>query len=274
MSPARRSSPTGFARTSAKTDSLHPARPVLPEPLRERRERPGIERLARLSHQVHVVVQVVDAREHRAEHFAATVEVVQVSAREVLAGVARTAHVGRRLIRFVARVAQLEVTEAREQVAVARIARRHHAIEHVDAGLHAFDQVFRRAHAHQVARLVRRQPVRRVRDDLLHQWLGLADADAADRITRKVERDQRIERRFAQVLEHAALHDAEQCVRVLQRRVFHQAALRPPQAQFHRDARLAFGRDVALGFIRRALVELHHDVAVEHALHLHADFRR
>jgi hypothetical protein len=114
----------------------------------------------------------------------------------------------------VARVAQAQVAEAGEEVAVARVARGHHAVEHVDAAGHAFDQVFRRAHAHQVARLVRRQPVRRVRHDAQHLVLGLADADAAHRVARQVELDQRRQRLFAQVLEHAALHDAEQRVRV------------------------------------------------------------
>ena len=49
---------------------------------------------------------------------------------------------------------------------------------------------------------------------------------------------------------------------------------RPAQAQLHRGARLALGRDVALGLVRRAFVELHDDVAVEHALDLHAHLGR
>ena len=93
-------------------------------------------------------------------------------------------HIDGPLVGLVARVADLQVAEAREQMAVACVARRHHAVEHVDAGGHTFDQVFRRAHAHQVTRLVGRQAVRRVRHDALHLGLGLAHADTADRITR------------------------------------------------------------------------------------------
>ena len=42
-------------------------------------------------------------------------------------------------------------------MAVARVAGRHHAVEHVDAARHRLDDVLRLAHAHQVARLVGRQ---------------------------------------------------------------------------------------------------------------------
>ena len=52
------------------------------------------------------------------------------------------------------------------------------------------------------------------------------------------------------------------------------AALRPAPAQLHRETRFGLGRDVALGVVGRALVELHHDVAVEQRLDLHRDFGR
>ena len=89
------------------------------------------------------------------------------------------------------RILDLDVAIAGKNPAVTRIAGRHHAIEHVDAGFDRENQVFRRADAHQVARLVRRQAVRRVRHDALHFFLGLADADAADGVAGQVERDQR-----------------------------------------------------------------------------------
>ena len=183
-------------------------------------EAAGVQRLAHLAHQVQVVVQVVDAGQHRPQHLAAAVQVVQVGAAEAgcRCGSCRSGRAAARRLRC--GVADLQVAEAREQVAVARVARGHHAVEHVHALRHAFDQVFRRAHAHQVARLVRRQPVRRVRHDAQHLVLGLADADAADRVAGQVQRGQRVQRFLAQVLEHAALHDAEQRVRVLEPREF------------------------------------------------------
>jgi hypothetical protein len=54
-----------------------------------------------------------------------------------------------------------------------------------------------------------------VGDDAAHFLLRLADAHTTDRITRQIERCQRLQRLFAQGLVHAALHDAEEGVRVL-----------------------------------------------------------
>ena len=59
---------------------LNSARPVFPEAIYERRQRPGFKRRAHLAHQVQVVVQVVDAGQHGAQHFAAALQMVQVSA--------------------------------------------------------------------------------------------------------------------------------------------------------------------------------------------------
>ncbi len=56
----------------------------------------------------------------------------------------------------------------------------------------AFDQAFSRAHAHQVARLVGRQAMRRVRHDALHFFFRLADADTANGIAGQVHLDQRV----------------------------------------------------------------------------------
>jgi hypothetical protein len=102
-----------------------------------------------------------------------------------------------------------------------------------------------------------------VRHDLQHLVLGLAHAHAAHGVAGEVHLHQLVERLLAQVLEHAALHDAEQRVGVLQFRELGLAALGPAQRELHRRAGLAFGGEVALGVIRRAFVELHDDVAVE-----------
>ena len=220
-------------------------------------------------------MQVVDAREHRPQHLAAAVQVVQVSpAHTSAAGVAAAGLVDRPGIGLVASVADAQVTEAGEQMAVAGVARGHHAVEHVDAAGHALDQVFGRAHAHQVARFVCRQPVRGVRHDAQHLVLGLAHADAANRVARQVERGQRFDRLLAQVLKHAALDDAEQRVAVFQPVELGDTAPGPAQAQLHRRPGLRLGGQHPFALVRRALVELHHDVAVEQGLHLHADLGR
>src|SRR3989442_3247778 len=54
------------------------------------------DRLAQPAHQILVIVQIMNRREHRSEHLAAAVEMAQVGAREaVAAGVARTGIVER-----------------------------------------------------------------------------------------------------------------------------------------------------------------------------------
>src|ERR1700690_3111017 len=87
-------------------------------------------------HQLLVVVKVVQGGEACAEDFAAAHQMVQVGAGKVSAGVAKAGLVHRHGVVAIAGVADAQVTEAREQNAVARIARGHYAIEHVDAALH------------------------------------------------------------------------------------------------------------------------------------------
>ena len=50
----------------------------------------------------------------------------------------------------------------REQMTVARIAGGHHAIEHINAPAHCFDNIRRRAHAHQIPGPVGRQALRQI----------------------------------------------------------------------------------------------------------------
>ena len=168
------------------------------------------------------------------EDLVGAVQVVQVGAREVPAGVAAAGLVQRARVGAVARVLDLHVAEAREEPAVARVAGRHDAVEHVDAGGDRVDEVLRRAHAHQVARPVRGQPRRRVGDDARHVLLGLAHRDAADGVAVEADGLQRLARFVAQVLVHAALHDAEERVGVAL--VGLPRALRPAQRQPHRLA--------------------------------------
>ncbi len=232
-------------------------------------------------------MQVVDGGQHGAEHFAAAVQVVQVSATESVAPtlvprharsartrMAGTAGVQRLRVGLVAGVTQLQVAIAGEHGAVACIAGGHDAVKHVHAIGHALHQVFGRAHAHQVARLVRRQAVRRVRHDLQHLVFGLAHAHAAHGVARKVHLHQRVQRFLAQVLKHAALHNAKQRVGVAQALKFVFAAQCPAAAHLHALARLGLGGDVALGFVRGALVELHDDVRIQNRLNLHAHLGR
>ena len=83
-----------------------------------------------------------------------------------------------------------------------------------------------------------------------------------------------MKRLFAQVLIHAALNDAEKRVRVPEAVEFVLAALRPAKRHAHRIRRLLLSRGLAVDFVRRTFVKLHHDVGIQHSLDPHRLFRR
>jgi hypothetical protein len=58
----------------------------------------------------------------------------------------------------VARVLDIDAAFAREHLAVSRIPRRQDTIEQIDPSRHHLDEVFRRASAHQIPRLIDGQP--------------------------------------------------------------------------------------------------------------------
>ena len=223
-------------------------------------------------------MQVVDAGQHRPQHFAAAVQVVQIGAAESGAptsgprhagvagtGVAGAGGIQRLRIGFVAGVADLQIAKAGEQRAVASIARGHNAVKHINSVLHAGNQVLGRTHAHQVMRLVGGQARANVAQKPQHVFLGLAHTQAAHGDTGKVQRLQARQRLLAQVLKHTALHDAEQGIWVRQPGKLGLAALGPAQAQEHGSARLGLRGHPAFGSglyrqVRGALIELHHDV--------------
>ena len=194
---------------------------------------------------------------------------MQIGTGKLAAGVAAATGVERAGIELVAGVLDLDVAEAREQVAVAGVARRHHAVEHVDAGLDRADEVFRRADAHQVARLVGWQARRDVGEDAHHVLFRLADRQAADGHAVEADVVQSGQRLVAQVFVHASLDDAEQRVGIFQLVVFVARTLRPAHAHAHR-----LGRFLVRCRIGGAFVEDHDDVGIQHFLDLHRDFRR
>src|SRR6185436_4976060 len=82
-------------------------------------------------HQVKVEVEVMDGEERRAGHLARGEEVAQIRAAEMTAGVAAAVGVGRQRILGVLGVLDDERAVARQELAVARVARGEHAVEHV-----------------------------------------------------------------------------------------------------------------------------------------------
>ena len=151
--------------------------------------------------------------------------------------------------------------------AIAGDARRIDAVKHVDAARDTLDEVVGRADAHEIARLVFRQERRRVFEHFIHEFGRLADGQAADCIARQVHVHELCRVPFAQILVHAALHDAKQAL--IRGRHDCLAPLGPAL----RALRRGFGI-VVIGRIRHALVKCHDDVGAKAHLRLHRDFGR
>src|SRR5690606_37017443 len=139
-----------------------------------------------------------------------------------------------------------------EVVAVARVAGRHDAVEHVHAPRHRLDQVLGPAHPHQVARAVFGQLRHGVFEHGVALGLGLADGQAADGVAVEADRLEPLGRTRAQVAVDAALDDAEQGGVVAL--VGLVRALRPAQRQLHRALHHAYVDRPAVDAHRRALV--------------------
>ena len=153
---------------------------------------------------------------------------------------------------------------------MAAVARRHHAVEHVDAARDRFEDVVGRADAHQIARPVGRQLRRRLLDHRQHHVLRLADRKAADGVALEIRcRPARARSRRAArgssppcTMPNSALPG----LRALEGAL---AALGPAQRQLHRALDLVARRRQP-----QAFVELHGDVGAEQPLDLDRALRR
>src|SRR5207244_9331489 len=124
--------------------------------------------------------------------------------------VAAATRVGGARVLRVSRGLDLQPASPGEEQAVARHARGQHAVEQVDAGEHAAEEVLRRADAHEVPRLVRRQELRRVRYAVPRLARVLADREAAQGVAGEIESSDLGRVALAQVALQASLDDAEQ----------------------------------------------------------------
>ena len=89
---------------------------------------------ARAPRQVEVVLQVVHGRQAVVEQLLGVKEVREVGAAVPRAAFARAAVLDGARVVAVLRVGDVDAAGAHEELPVARVARRHHAVEHVDAG--------------------------------------------------------------------------------------------------------------------------------------------
>src|SRR5690625_3735854 len=222
--------------------------------------------LAQRVHQLQVVMQIVNGGQPVPENLVAAVEVAQIGARKIAAGIAAAVRIHRPGVPGVAGVANSEHAAAGKQMPVAGIAGGHYAIEHVDAALHAVQKVFGPPHAHQVARPVLRQQRTGGFQHGVALVCGLAHAQAADGVAVKANNLQPFGGTLAQVRIHAALDNAEQRRRVAPVGLFR--SFSPAQGQLHGLTGLFFS-----GRVRRAFVKNHDDVRAQRTLYFHGLFR-
>ena len=224
-------------------------------------------------------MQVVQGVEAEREDLAGLEQVAEVGACERAAGVTGARRVDRSVVVGVAGVADDELAPAREEEPVPCGPGREHAVEHVDARRHAGEEVLGRPDAHEVARLVRRQP--RARRARRPPTSARAPRPPRSRRARSQGGRARPPPRWRARAgrEEPALRDPEE-------RAWGSAA--PSSASPPRDARHASRQRTsqrcvrasdslvirAVGERRRALVERHDDVRAERLLHLDRPLRR
>src|SRR4051812_16412863 len=111
----------------------------------------------------------------------------QVSARITTAHGAMASLVHRPAVAAVAGVLDADFAPAGKERPVARVARGHHTIEHINPAGDGVDYVFGRADSHQVSRLVFGKPGRDMRDYIKHRALFFADRQPADCVPVKAD---------------------------------------------------------------------------------------
>src|SRR6478735_280557 len=214
-----------------------PVRPALSRKAAQRfrlecLEHPRFDGLSRPAHQAAVETQVVNAEQPMREDLASHVQMAQVGAtvatcaRDAVAGLVEWSRVV-----LVARVLDHDLARLGEDLTVSRVARRHHAVEQIDADTHRPQEVGGRAHAHQVTNALGVEPGRDFGQRAMHRVVRLTDTEAAE--------GQSLEREFAELAQMtqpklhvgATLHDAEHRLAWATR---DQAALRPARRALER----------------------------------------
>ena len=205
------------------------------------------------------------AEELPAEVLAALREVMQVGPRVARTGRAGAERIERGVGEFVHASAQLQKSARRESGPALRDLRGDDAIKHVHAAVHGFEDVERRADAHEVARAIKREKLCGEFAGVLAFAAALADGEAAD--GESIEWHLREPRRALspQVRKQRALHDRKYRLRRIAAR--RETACGPALCDLQRGACGVFIRSRG-----DALVERHHDVAADRALGLDAHF--
>jgi len=150
---------------------------------------------------------------------------------------------------------------------------RHHTVEHVHPALDAFEDVHRRAYAHQITRTVLRQYGVDHFDHLVHDLRRFAHGQSADGVTVGVVLLHVLRGPGAQVRVGASLHDGEQrlvmAVFGTGPVILVETPVEPPLREAER-----LGGVFARGVARGAFVEGHHNVGSDRALGVDDAFGR
>ncbi len=116
------------------------------------------------------------------ENLAAFFEVPQVGDTVIETGITAAIGIERIRIRRVSRIADLDDSSRRKQVTGACMARRHDAVEEIDAATDCICNIERCPDTHEVARLVDRHSRRQVFEYADSFVRGLPDREPADRV--------------------------------------------------------------------------------------------
>ena len=191
-----------------------------------------------------------------------------VGARVRMIDVAGAAGVQFREVVFPFLVPQVHHALPGEDHAVASVAGRHDAVEHIHTAFDSLQDVPWRAYAHEVTGLVDRQDVVAYLDHVVHHFCGFTYGESAYGVSVAIEVAQMSAGVLAQVGVGAALHDGEEMLAVAVEIVgavkLRDASIEPSVGTVHRIFGVAF-----VGRAGTAFIEGHHDVGTYGALDVH-----
>src|SRR3989338_1620206 len=88
------------------------------------------------------------------KHLPCKREMTQISSAIVFTGVALAIFIQRCAVIGMSCIADIDISGGSEEISISRISRWQNAVEHIDAAVDAFKQIFRSSHTHQITRFV------------------------------------------------------------------------------------------------------------------------
>ena len=163
-----------------------------------------------LANQFQVESQVVDRGNLECQELFTLKEVVKVSASVALVDSGGTFRIDGAEIVGPFGVAEIDNALPGEDLAVAPVAGRHDAVEHVDTAFDAFEDVHRRSHAHEVARAVLGKNLVDHLDHFVHFLCRFAHGQSADGVTFGIFLGHKARALAPQIGINTTLHDGKQ----------------------------------------------------------------